>query len=54
MKLLKNFNQFIRDVFGGRQQDLESFIASRRPQNAAEVDQLQREYQARQQRWRMI
>jgi hypothetical protein len=54
MKLLKNFNQFIRDVFGDRQQGLDAFIASRNPQNAAEVDCLLREYEARQQRWRMI
>ena len=54
MKLLRDFNQFIRDVFGDRGQGLDAFIASRRPQNAAEVDQLQREYEARQQRWRMI
>ena len=54
MKLLKNFNQFIRDVFGNRQQGLEDFVASRNPQNAAEIDQLQREYEARQQRWRMV
>jgi len=54
MKLLRDFNHFIRDVFGDRQQDLDAFIASRNPQNAADIDQLLREYEARQQRWRMI
>jgi hypothetical protein len=47
IKLLKNFNTFLSELFRDRNQTLEQYIVSNNPQNSSQVEALEREYYAK-------
>jgi hypothetical protein len=47
MLLLKNFKDFVSTLFTDRNQTLEDYIISNNPQNAAQVEALEREFYAK-------
>lgn len=54
MTFLHACKAFLRDVLRDRTETLEQYIVSRNPQTPMHVEQLEREYYARQLRGRMI
>lgn len=47
IQLLKNFNTFVSDLFRDRSLTLEQYIVRNNPQNASQVEALEREYYAK-------
>lgn len=54
MTFLHAFKNFLRDVLRDRSTTLEEYIVSKNPQTPFHVEQLEREWNAKQQRGRMI